>query len=177
MIEDFLASPQNDAAYAADAEADRIRHRTIKAVTNDVEAFHFNTAVARLMEFCTAILKYQTGSRNTAFERSLIEDFIKMIGIFAPHYGEELWAAMGGAYSLFNQAWPQYDEAKLVMSQFELAVQVCGKIKDKLNVPSDASEDEIKAAALALDKVKAAIGDKPVKKVIVIKNRLVNIVV
>ena len=100
-----------------------------------------------------------------------------MIGIFAPHYGEELWEALGNEYSLFNQKWCVCDESKIVMNQFEVAVQVCGKIKDKMMVSADSSEDEIKTAALALDKVKSFIGDKPVKKVIVIKNRLVNIVV
>ena len=100
-----------------------------------------------------------------------------MIGIFAPHYGEELWAAIGNEYSLFNQAWPEYEDSKLTMSEFELAVQICGKIKDKFTVPSDYSEDEIKHAALNLEKIKAIIGDSPVKKIIVIKNRLVNIVI
>ena len=130
------------------------------------------------MEFCTAIIKYQSEcERNSAFERSLVEDFIKMIGIFAPHYGEELWEAIGNEYSLFNQDWCVLDESKTVSDQFELAVQVCGKIKDKMMAAADSSEEEIKAAALSLEKVKAFIGDKPVRKVIVIKNRLVNIVV
>ena len=178
MIEDFIEHSQDNGAYTAEEETDRVRHRTIKAVTNDVEIFHFNTAVARMMEFCSAILKYQAGeNRNAAFERSLVEDFIKLIGIFAPHYGEELWEAIGNEYSLFNQAWPVCDEAKLALNRFELAVQICGKIRDKLMVSADDTEEAIKAAALELPKVKAAIGDKPIKKVIVIKNRLVNIVV
>ena len=178
IIEDFVAHSTEDSPYTVDEGIDFIRHKTIKAVTNDVEVFHFNTAVARLMEFCTGILKYQTGdNRNLAFERSLVEDFIKMIGIFAPHYGEELWAAIGNEYSLFNQEWPKYDETKIAMSEFELAVQVCGKIKDKLKVSSDASEEDIKSAALALEKIKNAINGRPIKNVIVIKNRLVNIVV
>ena len=178
MIESFIENEKNLTGTAIDEETDRIRHKTIKAVTNDVEAFHFNTAIARLMEFVNAIIKYQSGdNRNPAFERSLIEDFVKMIGIFAPHYGEELWEALGNEYSLFNQKWCVCDESKIVMNQFEVAVQVCGKIKDKMMVSADSSEDEIKTAALALEKVKSFIGDKPVKKVIVIKNRLVNIVV
>ncbi|MBR0141363.1 MAG: class I tRNA ligase family protein, partial [Ruminococcus sp.] len=178
MVESFIENQNDGKDIIVNAEADRIRHKTIKAVTNDVENFHFNTAIARLMEFCTAIIKYQSEcERNSAFERSLVEDFIKMIGIFAPHYGEELWEAIGNEYSLFNQDWCVLDESKTVSDQFELAVQVCGKIKDKMMVAADSSEEEIKAAALSLEKVKAFIGDKPVRKVIVIKNRLVNIVV
>ena len=178
MIEAFIENESSLTGTSVNEETDRVRHQTIKAVTNDVEAFHFNTAIARLMEFVNAIIKYQSGSdRNAAFERSLIEDFIKMIGIFAPHYGEELWEAMGNEYSLFNQEWCVCDETKIVRNEFEVAVQVCGKIKDKMMVSADSSEEEIKSAALGLDKVKAFIGEKPVKKVIVIKNRLVNIVV
>ena len=178
MIEAFIENEISLTGTSVNEETDRVRHQTIKAVTNDVEAFHFNTAIARLMEFVNAIIKYQSGSdRNAAFERSLIEDFIKMIGIFAPHYGEELWEAMGNEYSLFNQEWCVCDETKIVRNEFEVAVQVCGKIKDKMMVSADSSEEEIKSAALGLDKVKAFIGEKPVKKVIVIKNRLVNIVV
>ncbi len=178
MVESYLETASNGGEMVVNAEADRVRHQTIKAVTNDVEIFHFNTAIARLMEFCTAIIKYQSGAdRNAAFERTLVEDFVKMIGIFAPHYGEELWEKLGNEYSLFNQSWCVYDESKTVLDEFELAVQVCGKIKDKLTVSASASEDEIKEAALALEKVQAAIGGKPVKKVIVIKKRLVNIVV
>jgi len=177
MIEEYISISDKGGEYKADNATDRVRHQTIKAVTNDVEAFHFNTAVARLMEFCTAIIKYQSsGDRNAPFERSLVEDFIKMIGIFAPHYGEEMWSAIGNEYSLFNQSWPVYDEAKTVSNEFEIAVQVCGKIKDRLVISADSTEEEIKQKALSLEKVKSAIDGKTIKKVIVIKNRLVNIV-
>jgi len=178
IVESFSDRADDGAKLVSDAETERVMHKTIKAVTNDVDAFHFNTAIARLMEFSNAISKYQSGNnRNYAFERTLVENFIKLIGIFAPHYGEELWETIGNEYSLFNQSWPVFDESKIALDEFEVAVQICGKIKDRMMVSASSTEDEIKQAALALDKIKDAVGDKPVKKVIVIKNRLVNIVV
>ena len=178
IVESFTERGDDGAKLVSDADTERVMHKTIKAVTNDVDAFHFNTAIARLMEFSNAISKYQSGNnRNSAFERTLVENFIKLIGIFAPHYGEELWETIGNEYSLFNQSWPVFDESKIALDEFEVAVQICGKIKDRMMVSASSTEDEIKQAALALDKIKDAVGDKPVKKVIVIKNRLVNIVV
>ena len=178
IVESFTERSDDGAKLVSDADTERVMHKTIKAVTNDVDAFHFNTAIARLMEFSNAISKYQSGNnRNSAFERTLVENFIKLIGIFAPHYGEELWETIGNEYSLFNQSWPVFDESKIALDEFEVAVQICGKIKDRMMVSASSTEDEIKQAALALDKIKDAVGDKPVKKVIVIKNRLVNIVV
>ena len=178
IVESFTECGDDGAKLVTDADTERVMHKTIKAVTNDVDAFHFNTAIARLMEFSNAISKYQSGNnRNSAFERTLVENFIKLIGIFAPHYGEELWETIGNEYSLFNQSWPVFDESKIALDEFEVAVQICGKIKDRMMVSASSTEDEIKQAALALDKIKDAVGDKPVKKVIVIKNRLVNIVV
>ena len=176
IVESFTERSDDGAKLVSDADTERVMHKTIKAVTNDVDAFHFNTAIARLMEFSNAISKYQSGNnRNSAFERTLVENFIKLIGIFAPHYGEELWETIGNEYSLFNQSWPVFDESKIALDEFEVAVQICGKIKDRMMVSASSTEDEIKQAALALDKIKDAV--KPVKKVIVIKNRLVNIVV
>ena len=178
IVESFTERSDDGAKLVSDADTERVMHKTIKAVTNDVDAFHFNTAIARLMEFSNAISKYQSGNnRNSAFERTIVENFIKLIGIFAPHYGEELWETIGNEYSLFNQSWPVFDESKIALDEFEVAVQICGKIKDRMMVSASSTEDEIKQAALALDKIKDAVGDKPVKKVIVIKNRLVNIVV
>lgn len=178
IVESFTERGDDGAKLVSDADTERVMHKTIKAVTNDVDAFHFNTAIARLMEFSNAISKYQSGNnRNSAFERTLVENFIKLIGIFAPHYGEELWETIGNEYSLFNQSWPVFDESKIALDEFEVAVQICGKIKDRMMVSASSTEDEIKQAALALDKIKDAVGDKPIKKVIVIKNRLVNIVV
>ena len=178
IVESCTECGDDGAKLVSDADTERVMHKTIKAVTNDVDAFHFNTAIARLMEFSNAISKYQSGNnRNSAFERTLVENFIKLIGIFAPHYGEELWETIGNEYSLFNQSWPVFDESKIALDEFEVAVQICGKIKDRMMVSASSTEDEIKQAALALDKIKDAVGDKPVKKVIVIKNRLVNIVV
>ncbi|MBQ2152046.1 MAG: leucine--tRNA ligase, partial [Clostridia bacterium] len=158
IVESFTERGDDGAKLVSDADTERVMHKTIKAVTNDVDAFHFNTAIARLMEFSNAISKYQSGNnRNSAFERTLVENFIKLIGIFAPHYGEELWETIGNEYSLFNQSWPVFDESKIALDEFEVAVQICGKIKDRMMVSASSTEDEIKQAALALDKIKDAV--------------------
>ena len=178
MVNEFIARPDDGKPYAAEEAADVARHRCIQAVTRDVEVFHFNTAVARLMELCTAIIRYQGGeSRNSAFERSLVEDFVKMIGIFAPHYGEEMWEALGNEYSLFNQSWPVCDEAKTVASRHEVVVQVCGKVKAKMMVDADITPEELQKLALEQPRIRELIAGKTVKKIIPVKNKLINIVV
>jgi leucyl-tRNA synthetase len=178
MVENFIERDDDHKPYAINATAERAKHYAIKSVTDDVEVFHFNTAIARLMEFCTAIIAYQKDEeRNTAFERDLVETFIKMIGIFAPHYGEEMWAAIGNEYSLFSSEWPLFDESKLKISECEIVVQICGKVRYRIVVPTNSTDDEIKEKALELEKVKEFIDGKPIRKCIVIKNKLINIVV
>ena len=177
MINAFIEFEKSEEEIQIDQDVEIIRHKTIKAVTDDVERFHFNTAVARLMEYCNAITKYQAESkRNYRFEKSLIEDFTKMIGVFAPHYGEEIWEALGNEYSLFNQKWPEYDESKTVVKTKEIAVQIGGKIRGRIPVSDNMSEDDIKKAAIESPSVQSFLDGKEIKKVIIIKEKLVSIV-
>ena len=177
MVEDFVAA-DGAAPYAQDADTEFVRHSTIKAVTHDMEIFQFNTAVARLMEFCTAIIKYQGGDkRSKAYERELVEDFIRLASPLMPHFAEELWESIGGAFSVYNQPWPVCDESKLQLATVEIGVQVNGIIRDKLTVPADLPEEQTKEQALALERIQERMGGKAPKKVIYIKGRLVNIVV
>lgn len=178
MINTFLARENDATPYKSDRETDRVRHSTVKSVTADVERFQFNTAIARLMEFCTAITKYQSSEqRNTAFEREMLETFVKLFGIFAPHFGEEMWEGLGKEYSLFNQKWPEFDQKKTEKAEYEIVVQICGKIKDRVMMPADSSEEELKEAALKQNKIIRLLEGKQVKRIIVIKNKLVNIVI
>ena len=179
MINSYLEYADSNQASEPEEDnaAEYVRHRTIKAVTEDVEKFHFNTAVARLMEFCTAIIKYQDGKkRNATYEKSLIEDFTKMIGIFAPHYGEEIWESLGNEYSLFNQPWPELDENKLVQKQKEIAVQVSGKVRGRLLVSEDMSDEEIRSAVVLVPSIQPYLKGKEIKKIIIIKGKIVSIV-
>ncbi|MDV4152490.1 leucine--tRNA ligase [Clostridium sp. AL.422] len=153
-------------------------HNAIKGVTEDAEKMQFNTAIARMMEFVNALSKYlQEDVKNLEFLKKTCIDFLKILAPFAPHFAEEEWSQLGLDYSIFNQEWPKFDPKALVKDEVEIAIQVNGKIKAKINVPTDLDEEGIKAASLANENVIAATEGKNIVKVIVIKGRLVNIVV
>ncbi|MBE6053590.1 MAG: leucine--tRNA ligase [Clostridium sartagoforme] len=153
-------------------------HNAIKGVTEDADKMQFNTAIARMMEFVNALSKYlQEDVKNLDFLKKTCIDFLKILAPFAPHFAEEEWNQLGLEYSIFNQEWPEFDPKALVKDEVEIAIQVNGKIKAKINVPTDLDEEGIKAASLANENVIAATEGKNIVKVIVIKGRLVNIVV
>lgn len=153
-------------------------NNAIKGVTEDSEKLQFNTSIARMMEFINALSKYlQEKNKNTDFLRKACIDFLKILAPFAPHFAEEQWNLFGLDFSVFNEEWPKFDPKALVKDEVEIAIQVNGKIKAKINVPTDLDEEGIKAESLANENIVATIGDKNVVKVIVIKGRLVNIVV
>ncbi|KMT22733.1 leucine--tRNA ligase [Clostridium cylindrosporum] len=160
-------------------ELNLVLHTAIKGVLDDTDKFQFNTALARLMELVNALYKYDTDTevKNVEFLGGVIKDLIKLLAPFAPHLAEELWEQIGGSYSVFNESLPEFDESALVRDTIELGVQINGKVKGKIEASSSASDEEIQKIALNDDKIKEFIADKEVKKVIVIKGRLVNIVV
>ena len=153
-----------------DEETQRLLHQTIKKVTLDIENFRFNTAISQMMIFINHIGKLE------AKPKKAIEAFVLVVAPFAPHIAEELWQKLGNGNSLAYENWPKFDENLAKEKEIELAVQVLGKIKDKITVSIDAGEEEIKQKALACEKVASAIAGKEIKKIIVIKSRLVNIV-
>ena len=153
-------------------------HNAIKGVTEDSEKMQFNTAIARMMEFVNAFSKYlQEDVMNLEFLKNTCIDFLKILAPFAPHFAEEQWSLLGLNFSIFNESWPKFDPKALVKDEVEIAIQVNGKIKAKINVPTDLDEEGIKTASLANENVIAATEGKNIVKVIVIKGRLVNIVV
>lgn len=162
----------------AEKELNYWRHNTIKSVTDDTDKLQFNTAIARMMEFINALSKYtQEKEMNLDFLKDVVSDYLRLLAPFAPHFSEEQWSLLGNSYSIFNEAWPKFDPKALVKDEVEIAIQVNGKIKNKIMVSSDLDEKGIKAAALADEKIIASTEGKTVVKVIVIKGRLVNIVV
>ncbi|MDZ5254182.1 leucine--tRNA ligase [Clostridium sp. LIBA-8841] len=162
----------------AEKELNYWRHNTIKSVTDDTDKLQFNTAIARMMEFINALSKYtQEKEMNLDFLKEVVSDYLRLLAPFAPHFSEEQWNLLENSYSIFNEAWPKFDPKALVKDEVEIAIQVNGKIKNKIMVSSDLDEEGIKAAALADEKIVAATEGKTVVKVIVIKGRLVNIVV
>ncbi|MDY5911083.1 MAG: leucine--tRNA ligase [Inconstantimicrobium porci] len=154
------------------------RHNSIKNVIADGEKMQFNTCIARMMEYTNAIAKYVTEKTiNTTFLKETVDDFVRLLAPFAPHFSEEQWNLLGNTYSVFNESLPKFDPSALIKDEVEIAVQLNGKVKAKINIASSLTEDQIKETALNDEHVKTAIGDKTVVKVIVIKGRLVNIVV
>ena len=150
----------------------------IKGVSEDGEKMQFNTAIARMMEFINALSKYNKEEvKNASFLKEVCESFIKILAPFAPHFSEEQWSLFGNTTSVFNKSFPEFDPKALVKDEVEIAIQVNGKIKAKINVASDLDEEGIKAAALADENIVKNTEGKNIVKVIVIKGRLVNIVV
>jgi leucyl-tRNA synthetase len=155
----------------ADAATLRELHKTIAKVTDDLERFRFNTAIAAMMEYTNHLTRLEVRPR------AAIEPFVLLLAPFAPHIGEELWHALGHNDTLTYEPWPKADPALLKSDTIEVPVQVNGKLRSRLTVPADSDEKTLEAAALADEKVKAFIAGKQVKKVIVAKGKLVNIVV
>jgi len=153
-------------------------HNSIKGVTEDSEKLQFNTAIARMMEFINALSKYmKEETKNYAFLKEAVMDFLRILAPFAPHFSEEQWNLLGNENSIFLEKWPTFDPSALVKDEVEIAIQVNGKIKTKMNISTDLDEEGIKKASLENEEIVAAIDGKNVVKVIVIKGRLVNIVV
>ena len=153
-------------------------HQTIKRVTNDIEReFHFNTAVAGLMELVNEIASFEPATdEDRASLRFALERTLLLLAPFAPHLAEELWEALGNKPSIFEEKWPDWDEEIAKEEKIELVVQVNGKLRSKLLIPIGITDDEIRRMALQEPKINDIIGGKTIRKVIVVKGKLVNIV-
>ncbi|HCV00821.1 MAG: leucine--tRNA ligase [Dehalococcoidia bacterium] len=153
-------------------------HRTIRDVTSDLEGFRFNTAIARLMELTSTLVRARgTGGVDSATWVGSVEALILMTAPLAPHISEELWEHRGKSYSVHQQAWPAFDEALVVEDMVEIVVQVNGKVRDRLTLPADASEEDARVGALASEKVRGWVGSSEPRRVIYVPGKLLNIVV
>jgi len=173
MIDDRAEDVRlNDALIDAepDEEQNRMLHRTVKAVTEDIEQLAFNTAIARMMEFVNFFTK-QDRRPVSAMER-----FVLLLSPFAPHLAEELWQALGHTDTLAYEPWPHYDEAALRESTIEVPVQINGKLRSRISVPADAGPKDLEAAALADPRIAELLAGKTIRKAIVVPGRLVNFV-
>jgi len=154
-------------------------HQTLKRVTHDFENFEFNTVVSSLMELMNEMYKAREAGAVGSPEWDEAQDYyLRMLAPVAPHIAEELWTNyLGKPYSIHQQHWPEFDAEAAKEDEIELPVQINGKVRDRITVPADTSEEDIKAAALASETVQKHLDGKEPKKVIVAHKRLVSIVI
>jgi leucyl-tRNA synthetase len=147
---------------------EKVYHQTVKKVTEDMEGIRFNTAISQLMVFINESYK------STVLPKSYMEGFVKLLSPIAPHLAEELWEKLGHIDTITYEAWPAFDEAKLIDDEVEIVVQVNGKVKAKLMVPNDATKEALEQ--IAMGEIQEQIEGKTVRKVIAVPGKLVNIV-
>ncbi len=152
-------------------DAERVIHATIKKVTEDIERLSFNTAISQMMIFVNEFLSEKQLGRFGA------EAFVKLLSPFAPHLADELWSLLGNADSLANVPWPAYDPQKITVDEIEIVFQVNGKVRGRARVAPGADDESLKKLALADPAIQRTLQDQTPKKIIVVKNKLVNIVV
>ena len=152
-------------------EQRRLLHQTIKKVTDDLEALRFNTAIAQMMVFTNEVTKLKTRPR------ALLEPFVLLLSPFAPHIAEELWERLGKAPSVATQPWPEYDPVLVARDRLTIPIQVNGKLRSKIEVPADSSEEQVVRLARQDAKLSEWLQGKTPRKVIYVEKKLVNFVV
>jgi len=170
--------PQNDNVIQS---LRRKTHQTIKKVTDDIEdGFHFNTAIASVMELvneaytCLDLIKDEA---NQVVMKEAVEAIVLLLAPFTPHICEELWEALGHKGTIFKAAWPKYNPEFIHAETISMVIQVNGKVRSKIEVNQNISEEQLKEAVLSDEKTKTWLCDKPVRKFIVVPKKLVNIVI
>lgn len=154
-----------------DSSLDYSYHYTVKKVTDDFSSLNMNTAISQMMIFINDCYKVESIYREYAL------NFIKMLSCVAPHICEEMYSLLTGKECIAHEIWPSYDESKLILDEKEIIVQVNGKLRGKFNIATDSDDEKIKETALKLEAVQPYLFEKQIKKIIVVKGKLVNIVV
>lgn len=161
-------------------ELHRKLHATIKTVTEDLEAFTFNTAISRMMELVNEFYAW-VGEDGTSVDAAaavrMLRVLVRLLAPFAPHFGEETWQRLGGEASVFDHPWPVHDEAALATKTVLVVVQVNGKLRDRIQAPAGADREELKKLALASSRVAPYLREGELRKAIVVPNKLVNLVI
>ena len=174
------ASGHHDSLSKDETALRRELHRAIKKVTEDLDGkFNFNTAISTVMELVNAMYQFKDSHESVQSDlaKELVEKLTLLLAPFVPHITEEIWHECGFEGSVHAASWPTYEESALVVDEVEVAVQVNGKVRDKLTVSVSLSKEELEAAAKALPRVQEFTEGKTVVKVIVVPKKLINIVV
>lgn len=153
-----------------DGQLDKVYNQTVKKVTEDFEALHFNTAISQMMVFVNEAQK------ATSIPRAYAEGFVQLLAPVAPHMMEEIWQILGHDESISYVKWPSYDESKLIESVVEVMIQINGKLRGKIKVKVDTAKEELEKQALADQHVQKFLADKEIRKIIIVPNKIINIV-
>jgi len=179
---DLKANPSQGLADLTEADKNlrRKTHATIKKVSEDIEErYNFNTAISAIMELSNAINSYRSDKNqiNPAVLKEAVDNLLILLSPITPHICEELWKISGHSGYIYQQPWPKYDANALLQEEIEIAIQINGKVKERINIPAELSTTEVEKLALQNSKVQALVAGKNVAKVIVVPKKLVNIVI
>jgi leucyl-tRNA synthetase len=155
-------------------------HKTIKKVTEDIERFHFNTAISAIMELVNEIyiseMKDRQDETSGRLIREAIETVVILLSPFVPHFAEELWEALGNQESILKTRWPDYDPAAVLEDEVLIVIQVNGRLRDRMTIPASFGEEEVKNWALKSERIRKLVEGKKIKRVILVPKKLVNVV-
>ena len=155
----------------------RLRHRTVKRVTNDLIGFQFNTQIAAMIELANELMRHKDSPLvGTPAWIDAVETLVSLLAPSAPHLGEEMWQMLGRPYSVHVQPWPEWDDSLTIDEQIEIVIQVNGKPRDRITVPNGADEASIRQLAMSSEKVMANLGGREPRKVFYVPGRLINVV-
>jgi len=171
LNEEGTINPRISSTASLSAESTKLLHETIKKVGEDIEALRFNTAISQMMILLNALQK------EPALPRTVVVDFLRLLAPFAPHLSEELWARIDQSGSIMAAGWPEFDPGKLVANTITVVIQINGKHRGDLSVAPDIAESQLIDLAKAHPKAAPYLTDKPIKKTIYVKGRLINILV
>ncbi|MBD3426608.1 MAG: leucine--tRNA ligase [Candidatus Omnitrophica bacterium] len=179
---DILENSGDTADEDAREELLRKMHQTIKKVTDDIDGeFHFNTAISAVMELVNHVYSGISSKGASTYDRATLEELmrnlVQLLGPFVPHISEEIWQRLGVSGSVFRSRWPSYDENMLLADTVTIPVQIKGKLRSTLQMPRGLDEEKIKELVLADDKIKNHVEGKQIRKWIILKDKLVNLVV
>lgn len=167
----YQLAKRSDASAELSAEQLQLVHQTIKKVTEDIEALHFNTAISALMVLSNEL------NRLKAVPREAISIFARLLHPFAPHLGEEMWEMIGEKESVQLAPWPEYDASVAERSEVEIPVQILGKVRGRITIAKDADQDEVLAKAKELPQISSQLDGKTIRKVIYVPGKILNLIV
>jgi leucyl-tRNA synthetase len=183
LFVDGHALHEGDPSASAAQELRYVRHHSVKGATEDLAAWQFNTAIARIMELVNALYQYAPVDGEPVHDvhepllAESLETLVRLLGPIAPHLAEEMWSMIGREAPIVDAGWPEYDPHVLATGEVTVAIQLNGKVRDEMRVPRDLPEDELKDRAARHGRIPDLIEGRPIRKAIVVPNKLVSLVV